>query len=84
MEGGPAVMVATKQLFQSDHKVPTRTRGVREGGGGGGDRGRGTGLVRFVLPDMEDGQPVVHIQLCGEKSQWILYMIWMAPLRRVL
>ena len=70
MEGGPAVMVATKQLLQSDHKVPTRTRGVREGGGGGGDRGRGTGrgLVRFVLPHMENGQPVVHVQLCGKKK----------------
>ena len=36
MEGRPAVMVATKQLFKSDNQIPPRTREIRGTGGGRG------------------------------------------------
>ena len=66
MEGGPVVMVTTKQLLKSDHQVPSWTREIRGGGGCRWTWWWWSLFVTFVLPDVEYGEPVVHIQLCGK------------------
>lgn len=62
MEGRPAVVMAPKKPLQSDHQIPSWTGKIR---GGRGSRGKGMGseFACFVLSDVENGEPVVHVQL---------------------
>ena len=64
------VMVTTKKLFESDHQVPSKTRERRASRGGGRGGGRQTRRlsVVLVLSDVENGEPVVHVQLRERQS----------------